>query len=102
MFRDIALDNRFGKVLFAGVTLAQKVRPLRAGMLSLLRREAAGVPARRRFSRVMWDTFTGSASYRDILLRLADPRILAPLALRVFLSLFGMEGRESKPEVDHA
>lgn len=102
VFRDIALDNRFGRVLFAGVALMQRLRPLRAGMLSLLRAEGEKPPGRRRYSRVMWDMFTGSASYRDILLRLADPRVFAPLGLRVLLALFGMQGRGAASEEYHA
>jgi flavin-dependent dehydrogenase len=102
VFRDIALDNRFGKVLFAGIGITQKLKPLRTGMLSLLHRESAAPPERRRFSRVMWDTFTGSASYRDILLRICDPRVLAPLGLRVFLALFGGGGWGAEKEPDHA
>ncbi len=80
-YREIVNDNRFGKLLFQGVHLTQRHRSLRGGMLSMLSREGRLPKPKRTMSRVMWDTFTGSASYRDILIRFMNPFLLIRLLL---------------------
>jgi len=78
-YREIVRDNGFGRLLFRGVHLTQKAGALRRGLLSQLCRERDAGDRGRRMSRVMWDTFTGSASYRDIAFRLLHPALLAGL-----------------------
>jgi flavin-dependent dehydrogenase len=91
-YRAIARDNRYGKVVFA---LLQRVgrwpRLLRASMRVVQAEQlTAGGP--RRANGVLWDLFTGSGSYRSILLRIGDPRV----ALRVGWHL-AREGRRPLP-----
>ena len=50
--------------------------------LRVIRDEQDREPAQRRLSKVMWDTFTGSAPYRSVFLRSMHP---------AFLGRFGLE-----------
>ena len=60
------------------VTLFQKITCLREGMIRMIEGErTSGTKA---MSSVLWDTFTGSAPYREILLRSIQPGFLGRLA----------------------
>jgi flavin-dependent dehydrogenase len=74
VYRALARDNRYGVGLFALVHGTRRVRWLHRAALAAGAREANG-PAAGRASRILWDLFTGSAPYRDIALRAADPRL---------------------------
>ncbi len=81
VYRAIARDNWFGRMIFAGAGPIRASRVLRTVVASTVAREqegAAGGP--RRMSVALWDMFTGSAPYREIFSRLVDPRLLARLA----------------------
>lgn len=73
-YRALARDNRYGVALFALVHETRRIRWLHRATLAAAAREADGSGARRT-SRILWDLFTGSAPYRDIALRAADPRL---------------------------
>lgn len=79
VYRGIARDNQYGRVLFFGARRFQVFPPLLRAVLALAAREQA-LPGPRRLSLVLWDLFTGSARYREILIRACDPRLLARLA----------------------
>ncbi|MBF0191855.1 MAG: hypothetical protein HQL99_12060 [Magnetococcales bacterium] len=81
-------DNRIGTVIFWLTVLYQKFLFLRRGMVHMVRREAGMDGPRRDMSRVLWDTFTGSATYRQILMRALHPRFMARLTLSTLLSPF--------------
>jgi flavin-dependent dehydrogenase len=74
VYRALARDNRYGVGLFALVHRTRGLRWLHRAGLAMAAREADGSAARRT-SRILWDMFTGSAPYRDIAVRAADPRI---------------------------
>lgn len=76
VYRAITWDNRFGRAMFMLAGWLKISRLLRAGVLRTVAREQAGVRAERRMSVVLWDMFTGSASYRDILSLALDPRLV--------------------------
>jgi flavin-dependent dehydrogenase len=76
----LIVDNEIAKVIFAVTTLIQKLRFLRRGVLRMTAREQAGTDADRPMSSVLWDVFTGSAPYREILLRTLHPGFPATLA----------------------
>jgi flavin-dependent dehydrogenase len=79
VYRAIARDNRYGLALFAFVRLAKRLPWLLEGTLQVAAREQRrGGPGR--MSGVLWDVFTGSAPYRDITVRLVDPRLAAGVA----------------------
>jgi flavin-dependent dehydrogenase len=90
--RSLATDNEIGKVVFGITGLIQKTSVLRKG---LLRMTAAEQESRRwnpRMSDVLWDTFTGSAPYRDVFRRTLHPFFFGRL---LYETLMGMlpEGR---------
>jgi hypothetical protein len=59
--------------------LIQKLRFLRRGVGEMVSGEQQRPGARRRMSMVLWDTFTGSAPYRDVFLRCLHPAFLGRL-----------------------
>ena len=69
----ISIDNRIGRFIFWITLFYQKWNFLRRGMLLMVSEEAFLPGSRRIMSRVLWDTFTGSSSYREILYRSAHP-----------------------------
>ena len=75
---ELASDNRFGKVVFTVTSLIKRLPFLRRGLMRMANREQAG-HATPGMSIVLWDTFTGNASYRNILLRALHPVFLARL-----------------------
>ncbi|MBF0614071.1 MAG: hypothetical protein G8237_09815 [Magnetococcales bacterium] len=77
--RGIARDNRVGTLIFLITLLYQKWLFLRRGMVRMVRSEAAMRGERRDMSRVLWDTFTGSATYVEIFLRTLHPRFIGRL-----------------------
>jgi len=66
-------DNQIGKVVFAVTTEIQKRRFARRGVWRMLSREQQRRAGKMRMSTVLWDTFTGSAPYRDVFLRTLHP-----------------------------
>jgi flavin-dependent dehydrogenase len=80
--RSLTVDNAIAKVVFAVTHVIQRSRILRRGVLRMTAREQAN-GGRHRMSNVLWDTFTGSAPYRDILLRTMHPMFPVLLAWNV-------------------
>ena len=74
----VAADNRFGNVVFAITSLIRKSPILRHGVVRMTNAEQAGA-ATPRMSAVLWDTFTGNASFRNIVCRALHPFFLARL-----------------------
>jgi flavin-dependent dehydrogenase len=87
--RDLAVDNAVGKIVFAVTKLIQRMRFTRRGILRMVagEQQAAGP---RRLSGVLWDTFTGSAPYRDVFLRTLHPLFLARLGWEIAAGFFGV------------
>lgn len=71
--RRIRNDNRIGKFVFAVTRLVQNNRVAREALWRMVSEEQRIDGVRRRMSVVLWDTFTGSAPYRDVLLRTLHP-----------------------------
>lgn len=71
--RTLIRDNRIAKLIFGVTTLIQKLRFLRRGVLRMTAREQLDAGKNRRMSSVLWDVFTGSAPYKEILLRTFHP-----------------------------
>ncbi|MDO8540606.1 MAG: hypothetical protein Q7S40_09250 [Opitutaceae bacterium] len=68
----IRRDNLVGKLIFAFTRQIQHHRFARQAMLRMITREQQGCGAPR-MSMVLWDTFSGSASYGDVFLRTLHP-----------------------------
>ena len=84
VYRRIARDNRFGVVIFTIVHWIKALRPLAGGVMRMSAGEQARAPIRRRMSAVLWDMFTGSASYREIFFRTIAPQFIMRFAWESF------------------
>lgn len=78
--RKVARDNAIGKVTFLATRVIQKTRFARRVLWRMTVREQRREGRARRLSQVLWDMFTGSASYRDVLMRTMHPAFLGGLA----------------------
>ena len=74
----IRKDNTLGKVIFTVTRAVQKRRYARRALLRMTEREQRRGRARL-MSQVLWDTFTGSAPYRQIFMRTLRPTFLGGL-----------------------
>jgi flavin-dependent dehydrogenase len=77
--RRIKFDNHIGELVFAVTRLVQKVRLFRRGLLHMTAAEQGRAAGPKRMSTVLWDVFTGSAPYKEILFRTFHPRFIAGL-----------------------
>ena len=93
--RSLALDNKIGKVIFAVTGLIQALRFTRRGILRMVACEQRGNRERGRMSSVLWDTFTGSAPYRDVFQRTLHPMFLGRFLYDIVMAFFntGAGGR---------
>jgi CRP-like cAMP-binding protein/flavin-dependent dehydrogenase len=78
--RALIVDNAIAKIVFGVTTLIQKLRFVRRGVLRMTTAEQAGSGTEKAMSSVLWDVFTGSAPYREVLLRTLRPSFPATLA----------------------
>ena len=87
----ITIDNRIGRVIFWITLCYQKWNFMRRGMLYMVIDEKSLPGAQRVMSKVLWNTFTGSETYRDIFYRAARPRFIFRLfsaTLRSMVAIF--------------
>ena len=71
--RSLDVDNTIAKAVFGVTHLIQHSTILRRGVVRMTVREQARQGGAKQMSNVLWDTFTGSAPYRDILRRTMKP-----------------------------
>jgi len=76
--QSILSDNRLGRLIFMVTREIQRRRCHRIGLLRMVAHEQSRAQGSRPMSSVLWDVFTGSAPYRDVLLRTMHPRFWAP------------------------
>ncbi|MEJ2585354.1 MAG: hypothetical protein P8Z38_10030 [Robiginitalea sp.] len=84
--RNLDWDNEVGKFIFWVTRVIQKSPVLKRGILDLVGREQAKPNSGLRMSSALWDTFTGSAGYRNILRRFLHPRLLSGLTTSILRS----------------
>lgn len=77
--KKIARDNLIGKTTFAVARRIQRRRFARRTILRMTASEQRKGAGRPRMSTVLWDMFTGSASYREIVLRSLRPGFVLSL-----------------------
>jgi len=94
------MDNSIGKLIFTIVRQFQRSRLLRHAILRMVATEQQGkASAVSGMSKVLWDMFTGSASYRDIFLRTVRPAFWTRLLWNTAVSLLTFkQGDKSKAE----
>jgi flavin-dependent dehydrogenase len=83
-------DNVLGKFIFSVTGVIQKSHLLKSAMLALVVKEQAKKNRNRKMSAILWDTFTGSAAYRDIFLRFLNPMLILPLIWNIMKSMFNI------------
>ena len=86
--RAISHDNRFGRIIFAVTHTIQRKRFMRSGVVKTVKGEQKKKSGARHLSTVFWDTFTGSAPYRDVFFRTLHPVGLSRLVGNMITSLF--------------
>lgn len=96
--KKIARDNAIGNVAFTATRIARRFRVFRAGMLRMAAVEQATPGKPPRMSGVLWDMFSGSASYSDIFLRMLRPAFLA----RFVWSAISSRWTRSRPALPEA
>jgi flavin-dependent dehydrogenase len=69
----ISRDNTIGKFVFGVTSQIQHRRFARRAMLRMTQREQKNLDSKPRMSTVLWDMFTGSAPYHEILMRTLHP-----------------------------
>ena len=77
--RRIERDNAIGKRIFAMTRAVQKRRFAREAIVRMVAAEQSADAGNRRMSMVLWDMFTGSAPYMEIVKHAAHPRFLIGL-----------------------
>jgi flavin-dependent dehydrogenase len=82
----IAHDNRFGSIIFSATRLIQRFTFAQRAVLAMVDREQRNDNATPRMSSVLWDSFTGSAPYRDIFLRTIRPAFWLTLIKHLIVS----------------
>lgn len=92
---NIGADNNIGKFVFSVVGLIQKMRFARRTVFRMASSEQLRPDRPQRISTVLWDTFTGSAPYREILMRTVHPAYLAKFLLNMAAS-FRPSGEERR------
>jgi flavin-dependent dehydrogenase len=83
----IRKDNILGKVIFTVTRAVQKRRYARRALLRMTAREQGRRGRAKLMSQVLWDTFTGSAPYREIFLRTLRPTFLGGLLWSTCVSI---------------
>ena len=89
----IARDNNLGKLIFTATRIIQKYKFLRRGLCRMVNNEQKnGGGGRQRMSSILWNTFTGSAPYREILLNALHPAFFLSYAWNILgANLFGRQ-----------
>jgi flavin-dependent dehydrogenase len=75
--KTIRSDNMLGRLVFAVTRLIQRSAITRRGLWRMTSKEQCLQGSSRRMSTVLWDTFTGSAPYRSVLLSTFHPSFWA-------------------------
>jgi len=81
--REIDVDNKIGKAIFAWTRLVQRQPHDIRGLLRMVAREQRAKAGNQRMSMVLWDLFTGSAPYREIVKRAMHPSFVGSLLWNV-------------------
>ena len=93
VYKGIIADNRIGKMIFIITHQIQKRRFTRRAILRMVASEQSKEGSPRRMSTVLWDTFTGSASYRDVFLRTLHPAFISRFLWNLVVSIFGSRSK---------
>ncbi|MHA2100937.1 MAG: hypothetical protein ACW99A_19870, partial [Candidatus Kariarchaeaceae archaeon] len=84
--RSLHLDNSIGKIVFLITKLIKSNSLLKRGVVKTVIKEQNKPGEKRHMSTVLWDTFTGSAPYKEIFLRSLKPAFLFSFLWNTILS----------------
>lgn len=84
------LDNTVGKLIFFVTTIIQKSSFLKKVLFQMVIKEQAKEKGKLEMSSLLWDTFTGSAPYKRILLRTLNPVLIATLIWNIFSEIISL------------
>ncbi len=93
--RRIAIDNQYGRVIFAFTHIFRKSRFARRVVLRMTSKEQT-TDRNRHMSHVLWNMFTGSTPYRDIFFRALHPMFMLGLARNIIMCAFQRQGGERR------
>jgi hypothetical protein len=85
--RSLHFDNSIGKIVFLVTKLIKTNSFLKRGVVKNVVKEQKKPGEKRNMSTVLWDTFTGSAPYKEIFLRSMKPMFLISLFWNTVTSL---------------
>jgi len=85
--RSLHFDNSIGKIVFLVTKLIKTNSFLKRGVVKKVTKEQKKPGEKRNMSTVLWDTFTGSAPYKEIFLRCMRPMFLISLLWNTVTSL---------------
>lgn len=77
--RSLHFDNSIGKLVFLVTKVIKSNSLLKRGVVKTVIKEQSMAGEKRNMSTVLWDTFTGSAPYKEIFLRTLKPSFLTSL-----------------------
>jgi len=95
----IQRDNLVGRFVFAVTRLIQNNRYARRALWRMVSKEQSREGQHRSLSTVLWDTFTGSAPYRDVLFRTLHPSFIGKLLCNFVLAIRPQNGFHLKERV---
>jgi flavin-dependent dehydrogenase len=85
--RSLNFDNSIGRIVFLVTKVIKKSSILKRAVIRCILAEQGKSGMQRHMSTVLWDTFTGSAPYKEIFIRTLKPVFLSSLILNSILSL---------------
>lgn len=80
-------DNAIGRIIFQSSDLIQNMRFSRRAIVHMVAQEQSSSHMTKHLSTILWDVFTGSAPYREILWRGLHPEFLARLSWNLLSAL---------------
>lgn len=92
--RQIATDNRYGRVIFAFMAIFRKSRFARKVVLRMTAAEQKKARGRR-MSGILWNMFTGSAPYREVFTAALHPAFVLRLLWNALASLLPTRREET-------
>lgn len=92
-------DNTLARFIFMATTAIQKLRPLRRGVLRMTATEQEREDLAKHMSSALWDVFTGSAPYADVLVRSFRPGFVASLAWNLVAGNVAIRGNRQRGRV---
>ncbi len=80
-------DNNIGKFIFKVTSIIQQSAILKSAILRMVINEQQKERHKRKLSSILWDIFTGSAPYKDILLRFLNWQVIVTLIRNIMSAI---------------